>query len=37
MESLSWITLYKIIVEINKYEENLMLLEMVVADGGMMV
>jgi hypothetical protein len=37
LESLSWITLYKMMVEINKYEEKLMLLEMVVADGGMMV
>jgi hypothetical protein len=37
LEYLSWITLYKIMVEINKYEEKLMLLEMVVADGGMMV
>jgi hypothetical protein len=37
LESLSWITLYKMMVEINKYEEKLMLLEIVVADGGMMV
>jgi hypothetical protein len=37
LESLSWITLYKMMVEINQYEEKLMLLEMVVADGGMMV
>jgi hypothetical protein len=35
--SLSWITLYKMMVEINKYEEKLMLLEMEVDDGGMMV
>jgi hypothetical protein len=37
LESLSWITLYKMMFEINKYEEKLMLLEMVVADVGMMV
>jgi hypothetical protein len=37
LESLSWITLYKMMVEINKYQEKLMLLEMVVANGGMMV
>jgi hypothetical protein len=37
LESLYWITLYKMMVDINKYEEKLMLLEMVVADGGMMV
>jgi hypothetical protein len=29
LESLYWITLYKMMVEINKYEEKLMLLEMV--------
>jgi hypothetical protein len=33
LESLSW-KLYNIMVEINKYEEKLMLLEMVVAYGG---
>jgi hypothetical protein len=37
LESLSWITLYKMMVEINKYGEKLMLLEMVVSDGGIMV
>jgi hypothetical protein len=37
LEYLSWITLYKMMVEINKYEEKLMLLEIVVAGGGMMV
>jgi hypothetical protein len=37
LESLSWITLYKMMVEIKKYEEKLMMLEIVVADGGMMV
>jgi hypothetical protein len=37
LESLSLITLCKMMVEINRYEEKLMLLEMVVADGGMMV
>jgi hypothetical protein len=31
LKSLSWITLYKMMVEINKYEEKLMMLEMVVA------
>jgi hypothetical protein len=37
LESLSWITLYKTMVKINKYEENMILLEIVVAGGGMMV
>jgi ABC-type cobalamin/Fe3+-siderophores transport system ATPase subunit len=37
LESLSCITLNKMMVEINKYEEKLMLLEVVVADGGIMV
>jgi hypothetical protein len=38
LESLSWTTLYKMMVKINKYEEKLMQLEMV-ADGsnGMLV
>jgi hypothetical protein len=39
LDFMSCITLYKMMVEINKYEEKLilMLLEMVVADGGTMV
>jgi hypothetical protein len=36
LNHLSWVTLYKLMVKINKYEEKLMMLE-IVADGGMMV
>jgi hypothetical protein len=37
LKYLCWITLYNMMVEINKYVEKLMLLEMVLDDGGMMM